>query len=350
MDAEGKAEGKHLKVLYLSPSPAPRVRGTDGLFADIECLREHFGGDLISLSPVRHLLPLIPANLYGMHLIPALQAYNREVDIIHLFFPRIVNFRILRYLSKPIIYSVISGLDEKCLPRAKPHCTVVVSSFHEVNLLRSHGYYRVNAIRPGIDLSGIHATPPVDAEPEFVLLAGSAPWTRRQFETKGFDLLLKVLTQLPKVRLISLWRGALYREWSERVKSFGLADRVEIIQEKADISMILSRCHVAVVLSSTSDQVKSYPNSLMEALAAGRPILVSRSNPMSYYVENRKCGKVVENLCLEEVTNAITEIMDKYSAFTRAASLAGRDLSATKMIENYQHLYEEVIKQTAISR
>jgi glycosyltransferase involved in cell wall biosynthesis len=344
MDIGKDAEGKPLRVLYLSPSPSPKVRGTDGLFAEIECLREYFGGNLISLSPARHLPPLIPVSLYGMHLIPALRKYDREVDIIHLFFPHIVNFRILRYLSKPIIYSVISGLDVKYLPRSEPPCTLVVSSLHEADLLRSHGFPNVNVIRPGIDHSQIHATPPRETEPEFVLLAGSAPWTRRQFETKGFDLLLRVLTRLPKIKLISLWRGTLYREWSERVKSFGLADRVEIIQEKADISAILSRCHAAVVLSSTSDQVKSYPNSLMEALAAGRPVLVSRSNPMSYYVEDSDCGKVIENLCLEELINAIAEIMDKYSAFTRAALLAGRDLSATKMIEDYQRLYQGVMK------
>ena len=111
----------------------------------------------------------------------------------------------------------------------------------------------------------------------------------------------------------------MYREWSDRVKSFGLADRVEIIQETADISGILSHCHAAVVLSATSDQVKSYPNSLMESLAAGRPVLVSRSNPMSYYVEDNGCGKVIEDLCLEELINAILEIIEDYSTFTKAA-------------------------------
>ena len=298
---------------------------------------------MISLSPARSLPPLIPVSLYGMHQIPALKRYNRNVDIFHLFFPYLVNFRVLRYISKPIIYTIISGIDAKCLQRSAPHCTLVVSSLHEADILRSRGFPHVHVIRPGIDLSQIQVTPPPDLDSEFVLLAGSAPWTRRQFDTKGFDLLLKVLTRLPRIKLICLWRGKLFREWSDRVKSLGLADRVEIIQEKADISVILSRCHAAVVLSATADQVKSYPNSLMEALAAGRPVLVSRSNPMSYYVEENSCGKVIEDLCLEELIAAIGEIMDEYSAFASAALLAGRGLSATRMIDDYRHLYQDVM-------
>jgi glycosyltransferase involved in cell wall biosynthesis len=343
MDAGEDAEGKPLRVLYISPSPPPKVQGTDGLFTDIGNLRRFFGGDMLSLSPARSLPPLIPVSLYGIHQIPTLKRYNKEVDIFHLFFPFIVNFRVLRYLSKPIIYTIISGIDEKHLPRSAPPCALVVSSLHEADILRSQGFLDVHVVRPGIDHSLVHVMPPKEPDSEFVLLAGSAPWIRRQFDTKGFNLLLEALTRLPQMRLICLWRGTLYHEWSDRVKSFGLADRVEIIQEKADISGVLSRCHAAVVLSATPDQVKSYPNSLMESLAAGRPVLISRSNPMSYYVEDNCCGKVIEDLCLEELINAIREIMDDYSTFTRAASLAGLDLSVTQMIDDYRNLYQKVM-------
>jgi hypothetical protein len=56
-DAEEKdAEGKPLRVLYISPSPPPKVQGTDGLFSEIGYLREFFGGDMIGISPARALL------------------------------------------------------------------------------------------------------------------------------------------------------------------------------------------------------------------------------------------------------------------------------------------------------
>ncbi len=344
MDIRADAEVNSLRVLYISPSPPPQVQGTDGLFTEIGYLRDSFGGDVISLSPNRSLPPMIPVSLYGMHQISALKSFNKEVDLFHLFFPYIVNFRVLRYISRPIVYTIISGIDAKCLPRSGPSCNLVVSSPQEADILRCRGFSQVYVIRPGIDSSQIHVTPPQEPDLEFVLLVGSAPWTARQFETKGFNLLLEALARLPQIRLICLWRGKLYREWSDRIQSCGLADRIEIIQEKTDISGILSRCHAAIVLSATSDLVKSYPNSLMEALAAGRPVIISRSNPMSYFVEDSGCGKVIEDLRLEELIAAIGGIMTDYSTFARAAFRAGCDLSAAKMIDDYKHLYQEVIE------
>lgn len=348
MDIGEIEEGRALRVLYISPSPPPRFPGTDGLFTEIGYLRDSFGGNLISLSPARSLPPLIPVSLYGMHLAPAMKKYNKEIDIFHLFFPYMVNFRIFRYISKPIIYTITTGMDVKSLPRIGPQCNLVVSSLHEADILQSRGFLKVHVVRPGIDPSQIHVMPPRQPDPEFVLLAGSAPWIRRQFDTKGFDLLLKALVRLPQLRLICLWRGTLYREWSDKVESLGLADRVETIQEKGNISAILSRCHAAVVLSAASDLVKSYPNSLMEALGAGRPVLVSRCNPMSHYVEDNGCGKVIEDLCLEELINAIGEITNDYSTLAGAALRAGRDLSATQMIDDYRHLYQDVMEQICI--
>ena len=332
-----------MRVLYISPSPPPRVKGTDGLFTEIGNLRKFFGGDMISLSPARSLPYLIPVSLYGINQIFSMRNYNKYTDIFHLFFPFLANFRVLRFISKPIIYSIISGVDANHLPRSSPPCALVVSSIQEASALRSRGFGNVHVIRPGIDQSQINVQPPKEPDTEFVLLAGSAPWTRSQFKTKGFDLLLELLTRLPQIRLICLWRGTLYREWANRVQSLGLADRVETVQEKEDISLILSRCHAAIVLSATPDLVKSYPNSLMEALAASRPVLISRSNPMSYYVEDSGCGKVIEDLSLEVLVDAICEIMDNYSAFSSAASAAGRDLSAAKMIDDYRRLYQKIM-------
>jgi glycosyltransferase involved in cell wall biosynthesis len=330
-----------MKVLYVSPSPPPKVPGTDGLFNEIGYLRKFFGGDMISLSPLRSMPPIIPVCLYGMHQISTIRKYNEEVDIFHLFFPYMVNFHILRYIRKPVVYTIVTGMDSK---RSAPACTLVVSSDHEANILRSRGVSRVHVIRPGINCSHIRAAPPQEPDTDFVLLAGSAPWDRRQFKTKGFDLMLNALKRLSQIKLICLWRGTLTHEWSNRVRSLGLADRVEIIQEKVDVSGILSRCHAAIALSAASGHIKSFPNSLMESLAAGRPALISRSIPMSYYVEDTGCGKVIEELSLEELIDAIAVITEDYPAFSRAAFLAGRALSADKMINDYRHLYQSLIE------
>jgi hypothetical protein len=67
---------------------------------------------------------------------------------------------------------------------------LVVSSIQEASALRSRGFGNVHVIRPGIDQSQINVQPPKEPDTEFVLLAGSAPWTSI-IQDKGFDLLLR---------------------------------------------------------------------------------------------------------------------------------------------------------------
>jgi len=332
-----------MKILYISPSPPPPIAGTDGLFTEIGYLKESFTGKSIALSPFRSIPPIFPVNLYGIQHLPAIGKLDREVDLHHVFFPYLVDFRILRSLSKPVIFSLTSGVISENLPKAKVPYQLVVSSKEEADILQSMGYEQVRIIRPGIDFSRIESSPYPGPDDEFVLLFGSAPWVKSQFASKGFDLVLETMIHLPKIRLICLWRGTLYHEWCEKVRSTGLSERVETIREKGDISRILSRCHAAVVLASKADLVKSYPNSLMEALAAGRPIIISRPIPMSYYIEETGCGKVVERFSPDGLIDAIREIINGYSEFKKDAETVGkRDFSCSRMICDYEHLYQEL--------
>ena len=236
-----------MRILYFGPSPPPPVPGTDGLFTEIGYLRNSFDGDLRSLSPFRSLPRIVPVRLFGLQYVLELKKYEKGVDIIHIFFPYLVDFQILRYLSKPVIFTITSGVEYTHLPKSRPPCTVVVSSNEEADILTSWGMEEISIIRPGIDASLINTTPPPGENHDFVILMGSAPWVKSQFGTKGFDLMLEVLKKLPDVRLICLWRGKLYHEWYKKVTAAGLAGRVEIINEKADILGILSQCHAATV-------------------------------------------------------------------------------------------------------
>lgn len=334
-----------MRILYFVPAPPPPVPGTDGLFTEIGYLRNSFDGDLLSLSPFRSLPRIVPVRLFGIHHLFALKKYERDHDVTHIFFPYLVDFQILRYLSKPVIFTITSGVEYPHITKTRPHCTVVVSSSEEAGIVQSWGLEAVSIIRPGIDTTHINTTPPPKTDKDFVILMGSAPWIKSQFGKKGFDLILEVLAKLPDVRLVCLWRGRLYYEWLEKVRTAGLTDRVEIINEKADISGILSRCHAAMVLAEQADLVKSYPNSLMEALSAGRPVIVSRSIPMSSYVDSTGCGMVIEKFSMAEMVHAINEMRDHYTEFSNAAVLVGkRDFSHTRMINEYRKLYQELLE------
>jgi glycosyltransferase involved in cell wall biosynthesis len=83
----------------------------------------------------------------------------------------------------------------------------------------------------------------------------------------------------------------------------------------------------------------------MEALAAGRPVITSREIPMSGYIEDTGCGRVIETLSLDELAGALEDIRDHYDTFRAAAGRVGRrDLSAERMVGEYREIYRELVQ------
>jgi glycosyltransferase involved in cell wall biosynthesis len=196
-----------------------------------------------------------------------------------------------------------------------------------------------HVIRPGIDTSRFSPTPP-PAGPGLALLAGSAPWTRAQFVTKGVEALLAAAEARPDLRLVFLWRGLFFEEMQERVARRGLERRVEVINRRVEVNEVLARVHAAVALASDATLVKAFPHSLLESLAAGRPVLVSRALPMADYAERTGCGQVVERVSAEGVLVALTQLEAGYEAHRAAALRVGqRDFSQRALVGAYERLY-----------
>ena len=339
-----------MSVLYLMTAPPPAVRGTDAVVQEAELLRSRFGGEIIFLPPGRRPNPWIPRALYGLHRLRALRRLERDVDVHHIFHAELYRFPVLRLLNKPIVYTVVSGLDAKRrLPDAdalgRLHGVVVTNAADRERLER-HGIANVRALRPGIDLSRYHYTAGTRVSPtsELVLLAGSSPWTRKQFRTKGVDALLRVAKKMPYLRLVFLWRGVLSREMRDRVAEAELTDRVEILDEWTDVNQLLRRVHAAVVLADKPKLVKAYPHSLLEALACGRPVLVSNCIAMAEYVQSEECGLVVRGVEESDLRDKIQLLRQGYDAYLERAADRGKDFSQESVVKAYGDLYASAIR------
>ena len=216
---------------------------------------------------------------------------------------------------------------------------LVVSSPRDLLILKKWGFENCIHIRPGIKVDRFNNTP-VNNDSIFTIVAGSAPWTRAHFKKKGFEILLAVVKSMPHVRLVLLWRGILFDEIQERVKHFDLIDRVEIINEKIDVNQVLAHAHAAIVLADRPDIVKSYPHSLIEALVAGKPVLISNTIPMADYVKEHGCGQVVYELNTITLQKSIHTMIDNYADEQAAAMRVSQwDFSLERMLNEYATLY-----------
>jgi hypothetical protein len=180
------------------------------------------------------------------------------------------------------------------------------------------------------------------------LLASSAPWTVKQFESKGVNALLADKVR-PDVRLIFLWRALHFEEMQRRVAQHGLGERVTIINQRVNVSEVLAQVHAVLVLAQGATLVKAYPHSLMKALAAGRPVLVSRAIPMADYVEQTACGVIVENVDAQSILRALDKLTPLFTALRGGLGFAaGNNLALRQALNECQTGYFLLLNNDAI--
>ncbi len=331
-----------MNILYHLTSPVPPIPGTDAVFQEIASLRDRFGGECLQLYPLSRPSRIFPKRLYGLHQRSALRQLEPSVDLHHLYYATLYPFPWLKVLHKPLIYSAITGVgtDLRSGPGdwLKMVHTIVSCNPRDEAVLKAMRSVRYRIIRPGIAVE--HFNPvSLPLREELVLLVGSAPWIKRQFQTKGIDLLLDVAGSLP-LRLVFLWRGLLRTELERHIARRGLGRRVEIINEATDVDRLLARVHATIVLAETDKLVKAYPHSLMESLAAGKPVLVSGCIPMADYVAETQCGVVVPKLAPDDLRAAIQRLMNNYGACQAKALQRGcTDFALMPMLAAYGEVY-----------
>jgi glycosyltransferase involved in cell wall biosynthesis len=332
-----------MRVLYLLTSPQPIIAGTDAAFQEVSALKAAFNGETVNLCPWATPGRPYPPQLFGFHRLPEIRRLERRCEINHVFHSVPYRFPVLRFLRNPVVYTVLASVRQLQKPPsliwlASLH-RIVVSNPRDADTLKSWGLSNFAVVPPAIETGRLEpsALPLAD---EMTLLMASAPWAEDQFDLKGVDALLDAVARLPKLRLILLWRGLLLKELLERVERRALKNRVEIIPERVDINVYLRRVHATVLAAKRGDIVKAYPHSLLESLAAGKPVILSDALPMADYVRQRECGIVIEEVSEQTLVLAIEDLRARYETLAQRARLTdAQSFSQQAMIASYREIY-----------
>jgi len=141
--------------------------------------------------------------------------------------------------------------------------------------------------------------------------------------------------------------GELRAELEAYVAELGLAERVIFTGWRRDLSRIYSDLDV-VVLSSLNEGT---PVSLIEAMAAAKPVVATRVGGVSDVVLDKKSGYLVQSKDMEGLTGGILALLrapDK----AREMGLAGRaavhpKYASETLLANVEKLYLELLTCTA---
>lgn len=241
-----------------------------------------------------------------------------RVDVHHLFTDDLRWCRLFERCTRPYLVSLTTRIPRPLPrpPRRRPF-GVAVRLQDERALLLHGGWENVRCVPAGVRLpAGVAAPPPA---PPWSILFASAPWTRRQFRTKGVDAVLDAVARRDDWRLVMLWRGVLEKDVRRRIEARGLAKRVEVVTERVELEPILARCHAAVLCPSGPRVVTPHPHSLLEALAAGRPVVLGRALGLAAAVERAGAGLVVDGVSGASLATALDELFASYVSYRERA-------------------------------
>lgn len=334
-----------MKILYHLPVLPPKMPSAEALSQEINGLRVVFGGQINYLNPNQQSPIYLPRLLFGFHQLRHIHALERMLDLHHFYNPDPFPFPVLQFFKRPVIYSLSSGLGEKRPNVAYFRRLTAVTVYDQRSLtkLQNWGLNNVHLVQSGID-TGRFSYTAVPLKNDIRLMIASAPWTVAQFRSKGIDALLAAAQQIPNLQLVFLWRGELFKEMMQRVQERNLSQRVQVIDELVDVNQILATVHGTVNLATETAVIKAYPHSLLDSLAAGKPIIISRAIGMADYVAQTGCGVVVERVTSNQIVLAIKQLIAGYEGMVETAVRLGqRDFTQQKMINSWQTVYQSIL-------
>ena len=331
--------------------------GTDAVFQEMATLAGAFDGEIVHLHPFANPAQRFPMAAMGLTRLPQILKLAASCDVVHVFNPTLYAFPFLRFVSKPVVYTVSASLRRKVSHGhtrfAKRLSAIVVSNTRDHQNLSQRGLINVFKVMPGHDLSKfakLRNRParqsPKGTNQRLRLLSASAPWTLSQFKTKGIDALLEAVSISNRLEATLVMRGSYQEVTRRKVEALGISGRVTILDGTQDIAAVMAGSDCAVLAASTPEVVKAWPHSLLEALAARRPVITSRKIPIADFVAETGCGIVLETVSGEAIAQAAEAIAGDLTGYRAAARrFRWQEFSPQAMAESYEAIYRAAIRK-----
>jgi glycosyltransferase involved in cell wall biosynthesis len=164
-------------------------------------------------------------------------------------------------------------------------------------------------------------------------------------EQKDHVTLIRALAMLGAYpwRLQLVGSGPLMSPTREFARSVGVADRVEFLGERADVSSLLARSTIFVL----STLWEAFPISILEAMRAELPIIASNVGGVREAIIDEVNGILVPPLRPDVMAQKLKLLFDQPDLRERLARTARQDFlrffTADRMVDNTVRIYDAIV-------
>ena len=273
---------------------------------------------------------------------------NRKGNLSHIY----TSLCDLPYLhiikKKPIILTAAAPCNEQRLKKKikllKRLDKIVVETESDKELLLKYGVSKskIELVYPPVDLKKFSYKKAKSRR--FTILYATCPEKNKDFGLRGFNLIAEAASADKNIAFEAPWRYKNFR------KAIQAAKRMKLDNLKVTHGMIrdMNRKYAeadCTIIPYTKKQVflKQIPNSAVESLAAGKPVLVSSEVGIAGLIKKEKCG-IVFRPNAKSLLNAIDELKRNYSKYQKnCLKTARKYFSKAKFINSYEKIYKQVL-------
>jgi glycosyltransferase involved in cell wall biosynthesis len=159
---------------------------------------------------------------------------------------------------------------------------------------------------------------------------------------KGIEVLLDAVKLVPGVYFVIVGDGPKREEWTALAQAGGIADRIRWAGFRRDVDALLAGFDL-FIHPSLDD---AFPTVLLEAMAAGLPVVASRVGGIPEIVEEGVTGRLVPAGDAAELASAVRTLLDDETALLHmhhAAGVAASErFSTAAWLDRLMHVYDEV--------
>lgn len=182
------------------------------------------------------------------------------------------------------------------------------------------------------------------------IVVGSVGWLT---PVKGHRVLIEAAAQLkatfPNLHVVLVGSGGLHAELSALADRLRLKDSVHFLGEREDVEVCLSAMDLFVLPSLNEGMGRA----LVEAMAAGLPVIASRVGGVPALIEHDRTGLLVPAGNPGALAQAIRQVLDRPDwarQMGQAASHSiGQRFSATAMVRAIEWVYEQALCEKGLA-
>lgn len=206
---------------------------------------------------------------------------------------------------------------------------------------------RIRLIFPPVNLARFSPAPAADGP--FRALFASSPESANWLDARGVPQILDAAALRPDMQFRLLWRP--WGDGAKRVRRWiakrGLKNVELVVQYRGDMASEYNQAHVTLAPFTDANRCKGAPNSLIESLACGRPVLTTGIVGLGELIQNEGAGFICAPTG-EHLAQSLDRLAARWDVYSLGArKMAEHWFGVETFLGEYQRLYEEVLARVA---